>query len=248
MLDPSALIPSSGSQLSRLFLRFCAPARTRARRFQPSGSSAWISTRPMRAGGRGTRPCDGAPPPRRPKTIDYQNIDFDIFGSLLSFYVRSVNILVSQDLDAQTIELGLSGGTGKISTILLTGANPGIRPSVLAHFIRKDRSAMGKLLEHDGTGRAHRAEGVSGRATSAGTLSHGQGTRPRAANPRRGPSAGRRIFRGVLSAGARAIARPVAEGLRDFLDMVPNANDGRRSASSAEGGRPNGWPRPVASL
>jgi DNA-binding MarR family transcriptional regulator len=90
-----------------------------------------------------------------PKTIDYQNIDFDIFGTLLSFYVRSVNILVSQDLDilvsqdldAQTIELGLSGGTGKISTILLVGANPGIRPSVLAHFIRKDRSAMGKLLD-----------------------------------------------------------------------------------------------------
>ena len=82
-----------------------------------------------------------------PKTIDYQNIDFDIFGTLLSFYVRSVNILVSQDLDAQTTELGLSGGTGKIATILLVGSNPGIRPSVLAHFIRKDRSAMGKLLD-----------------------------------------------------------------------------------------------------
>ena len=82
-----------------------------------------------------------------PKTIDYQHIDFDIFGTLLSFYVRSVNILVSHDLDVQTAELGLAGGTGKISTILLVGANPGIRPSVLAHFIRKDRSTMGKLLE-----------------------------------------------------------------------------------------------------
>ena len=84
---------------------------------------------------------------RAPKTIDYRNIDFDIFGTLLSFYVRSVNLLVSQDLDAQTVALGLSGGTGKIATILLVSANPGIRPSVLAHFIRKDRSAMGKLLE-----------------------------------------------------------------------------------------------------
>ena len=82
-----------------------------------------------------------------PKTIAYQHLDFDIFGSLLSFYVRTVNTLVSQDLDAETAELGLSGGTGKISTLLLVGANPGIRPSVLAHFIRKDRSAMGKLLE-----------------------------------------------------------------------------------------------------
>jgi DNA-binding MarR family transcriptional regulator len=82
-----------------------------------------------------------------PKTIDYHHIDFDIFSTLLSFYVRSINLLVSRDLDQQTVELGLSGGTGKIAAILLIGANPGIRPSVLAHFIRKDRSAMGKLLE-----------------------------------------------------------------------------------------------------
>jgi len=86
-------------------------------------------------------------PAKTPKTIDYQNINFDIFGSLLSFYVRSVNGLVSQDLDAQTESLGLAGGTGKISTLLLVSSNPGLRPSVLAHFIRKDRSAMGKLIE-----------------------------------------------------------------------------------------------------
>jgi DNA-binding MarR family transcriptional regulator len=82
-----------------------------------------------------------------PKTVDYLNIDFDVFGTLLSFFVRTVNILVSRDLDEQMAPLGIAGGTGKISTILLVGANPGIRPSVLAHFIRKDRSAMGKLLE-----------------------------------------------------------------------------------------------------
>jgi DNA-binding MarR family transcriptional regulator len=82
-----------------------------------------------------------------PKTIAYQYIDFDIFRTLLSFYIRTVNILVSQDLDAQTDDLGLAGGTGKISTLLLIGANPGLRPSVLAHIIRKDRSAMGKLLD-----------------------------------------------------------------------------------------------------
>jgi DNA-binding MarR family transcriptional regulator len=82
-----------------------------------------------------------------PKTVDYLNIDFDVFSDLLSFFVRSVNLLVSQDLDETMEPHGLAGGTGKISTILLVGANPGIRPSVLAHFIRKDRSAMGKLIE-----------------------------------------------------------------------------------------------------
>lgn len=85
-------------------------------------------------------------PAKTPKTVAYRRIDFDVFVSLLSFYVRTVNLLVSQDLDSHTESLKLAGGTGKISTILLVDANPGIRPSVLAHFIRKDRSAMGKLI------------------------------------------------------------------------------------------------------
>ena len=32
--------------------------------------------------------------------------------------------------------------------LLLTAANPGIRPSVIAHFIHKDRAAMARLIEH----------------------------------------------------------------------------------------------------
>jgi len=40
-------------------------------------------------------------PAKTPKTIGYQNIDFDVFASLLSFYVRTVNLLVSQDLDRE---------------------------------------------------------------------------------------------------------------------------------------------------
>src|SRR5918912_418509 len=41
----------------------------------------------------------------------------------------------------------LARGTGKVATLLLVDANPGIRPSVVAHFILKDRSAMVKLLD-----------------------------------------------------------------------------------------------------
>ena len=85
-------------------------------------------------------------PGKTPKTIAYQHIDFDVLDSLVGFYVRTVNLLVSQDLDAHTESLSLAGGTGKISTILMVDSNPGLRPSVLAHFIRKDRSAMTKLL------------------------------------------------------------------------------------------------------
>lgn len=77
----------------------------------------------------------------------FKTIDFDIFGTLLGFYIRTINLLVSRDLDARMGNLGLAGGTGKIATLLLVGANPGVRPSALAHLIRKDRSAMGKLLD-----------------------------------------------------------------------------------------------------
>ena len=76
-------------------------------------------------GSRVTRRTPGNP--QAPKTIDYSKVDFDIFGDLLSFYVRTVNILVSRDLDEQTEELAMAGGTGKISTLLLVGANPGLQ-------------------------------------------------------------------------------------------------------------------------
>ena len=41
----------------------------------------------------------------------------------------------------------MARGTGKVSVLLLTAANPGIRPSVIAHFIHKDRAAMARLIE-----------------------------------------------------------------------------------------------------
>lgn len=85
--------------------------------------------------------------PPAPKTIDHADVDFDIFGDLLSFFARSVVLRLNQDLDARMDGLPVARGTGKISTLLLVGANPGIRPSVVAHYITKDRSAMVRLLD-----------------------------------------------------------------------------------------------------
>jgi DNA-binding MarR family transcriptional regulator len=102
----------------------------------------------MRADGRGgagrgartrTRPV--------PRTADYSSLDFDVLGDLLSFYVRSVNLALSRDYEPKMGRVSLARGTGKVSTLLLVGANPGIRPSVVAHLIFKDRSAMVRLLD-----------------------------------------------------------------------------------------------------
>jgi DNA-binding MarR family transcriptional regulator len=58
-----------------------------------------------------------------------------------------VGLALNRDYDQKISEVALARGTGKVSVLLMVGANPGIRPSVLAHYILKDRSAMGRLLD-----------------------------------------------------------------------------------------------------
>ena len=82
-----------------------------------------------------------------PKTADYSKLRFDVLKDLLSFYSRSVGVALNRDYDAKIAKLSLAKGTGKVTTLLLVGANPGIRPSVVAHFILKDRSATARLLD-----------------------------------------------------------------------------------------------------
>lgn len=160
---------------------------------------------------------------KAPKTVDYLNIDFDVFGKLLSFYIRTLNILVSQDLDARMQDLGLAGGTGKIATLLLVDANPGIRPSVLAHFIRRDRSAMGKLL--DAMGRAdlveRRVSRVERRARELYLLPKGTALVERV----RGVALRQdRDFFAVLEADERAQLRALLRKVYGrYLDMMPDA-------------------------
>jgi len=66
---------------------------------------------------------------------------------LLSFYIRSINIIVSRDLDTKLSGLDVAKGTGKISTLLIVSRHPGIRPSALAALIMRDRSSMGRLVD-----------------------------------------------------------------------------------------------------
>ena len=108
--------------------------------------------------------------PKPPRTANMGGLDFDVFAELLSFYVRTINILVSQDLDANMEDLGLAGGTGKIATLLLVGANPGIRPSVLAHLVRRDRSAdLPEGTARAGTLPSARGRGLAGPRARCGT-------------------------------------------------------------------------------
>ncbi len=88
-----------------------------------------------------------APAPEPASPPRQGSVDLDILKTLLSYYIRSINLSVSRDLDRAMGELPVARGTGKISTLLLVDANPGIRPSTIAEVIGKDRSAMGRLLD-----------------------------------------------------------------------------------------------------
>lgn len=89
----------------------------------------------------------GAPPRPEPRTIDYSDVSLDILGTLLSFHARTVGLALNKSHDHEITTVSLPKGTGKVSVLLLTAANPGIRPSVIAHFIYKDRAAMARLIE-----------------------------------------------------------------------------------------------------
>ena len=90
---------------------------------------------------------EGAPSRPAPRTIDYSDISLDVLGTLLSFHARTVGLALNKAYDHEIAEVSLARGTGKVSVLLLTAANPGIRPSVIAHFIHKDRAAMARLID-----------------------------------------------------------------------------------------------------
>lgn len=83
---------------------------------------------------------------QQPKTADLAGVRLDILENLLSFYMRAVSVVLNRDFDHTLSTVSLAYGTGKVTTLLMVAANPGIRPSVLAHYVLRDRSAMTRLL------------------------------------------------------------------------------------------------------
>ncbi|ALN71825.1 MULTISPECIES: MarR family winged helix-turn-helix transcriptional regulator [unclassified Aureimonas] len=54
---------------------------------------------------------------------------------------------MTRDFDRWLECLDVARGTRKITTLFLVGNHPGIRPSLIAEIIFKDRSAMGCVLD-----------------------------------------------------------------------------------------------------
>lgn len=76
-----------------------------------------------------------------------REVDLDILGDLLSFYMRTITIALSRDLDQRLEGLEVAKGTGKVITLLLVDSHPGIRPSVIAHLSTKSKAEIGRIVD-----------------------------------------------------------------------------------------------------
>jgi DNA-binding MarR family transcriptional regulator len=130
--------------------------------------------------------------------VSISDIDLDVLEDTLSFYIRTVNLAVSRDLDERLEGCDVAKGTGKITTLLMVDSHPGIRPSVIAQLILKDRSAMGRLVDQ--------------------MESHGLLTREISADDNRAQELYITEKGAKLAAQVRAI---VTQQSRDFFDFIP---------------------------
>ena len=73
-------------------------------------------------------------------------VPLDVLEDLLSFYVRSVNYALSNDLDQRLEGLDVARGTGKITTLLMIDREPGIRPSAIARTTLRDRPSVSRIV------------------------------------------------------------------------------------------------------
>ncbi|PTV95445.1 MarR family transcriptional regulator [Rhodobacter aestuarii] len=74
-------------------------------------------------------------------------LQIDVLEGAFSWYIRSLDSVVSRDLDARMAHLEIARGKGKITAILLVDDYPGIRPSQIAEVLMRDRPATGRIIE-----------------------------------------------------------------------------------------------------
>ncbi|SES30185.1 DNA-binding transcriptional regulator, MarR family [Vreelandella subterranea] len=74
--------------------------------------------------------------------------DFGFLADLISFHFRLLSIELNRSYDRSFVDTPLSGGTGKLSTLIVVANNPGVSQTNVAKALGKDRSAMVKLVDN----------------------------------------------------------------------------------------------------
>lgn len=71
----------------------------------------------------------------------------EVLEHAFSYYIRCIDGVVSRDLDRRMAHLEVARGKGKITALLLVDGYPGIRPSVIAEVLMRDRPSTGRILD-----------------------------------------------------------------------------------------------------
>lgn len=74
-------------------------------------------------------------------------LHLDVLEGAFSWYIRSLDAVVSRDLDQRMAHLDVAKGKGKITTLLLVDKYPGVRPSQIAQVLIRDRPATGRIID-----------------------------------------------------------------------------------------------------
>jgi len=74
-------------------------------------------------------------------------LHIDVLEGAFSWYIRSLDSVVSRDLDRRMEHLDVARGKGKITALLLVDDYPGVRPSQIAEVLMRDRPATGRIIE-----------------------------------------------------------------------------------------------------
>ncbi|MBT9384294.1 MarR family transcriptional regulator [Pseudooceanicola sp. CBS1P-1] len=86
-------------------------------------------------------------PPDDDPDIEIRGLRIDILEGAFSWYIRTLDAVVSRDLDRRMAHLEIARGKGKITTLLLVDDYPGIRPSQIADVLMRDRPATGRIID-----------------------------------------------------------------------------------------------------
>jgi DNA-binding MarR family transcriptional regulator len=87
------------------------------------------------------------PSPDADPPITIAGLHIDVLEGAFSWYIRSLDSVVSQDLDRRMAHLEIARGKGKITALLLIDDYPGIRPSQIADVLLRDRPATGRIID-----------------------------------------------------------------------------------------------------
>lgn len=74
--------------------------------------------------------------------------DITVLTSLLSFQLRMLSHSINRAYSEAFADTDAATGTGKLTTLLLVSANPGISQSEAGRVQHKDRAAMVRIVDH----------------------------------------------------------------------------------------------------